>query len=47
MTPKLLIINDLMCHLSLVTFALTLSLFFFARDFMHGFIGFDVDKGHD
>ena len=25
-TPKLLIINDLMCHLSLITFAFTLSL---------------------
>ena len=38
-TPKLLIINDLMCHLSLVTFAFTLSFDVLCLFFVHGFIG--------
>ena len=39
-TPKLLIINDLRCHLSLVTFAFTLSFDVLCLFFVHDFIGF-------
>ena len=37
---KLLIVNDLRCHLSLVTFAFTLSFDVLCLFFVHGFIGF-------
>ena len=39
MILKLLIINDLMCHLSLVTFAFTLSFDVLCLFFVHSFIG--------
>ena len=37
---ELLIVNDLRCHLSLVTFAFTLSFDVLCLFFVHGFIGF-------
>ena len=39
-TPKLLTLDDLRCHLSLVTFAFTLSFDVLCLFFVHGFIGF-------
>ena len=39
-TLKLLIINDIRCHLSFVTFAFTLSFDVLCLFFVHGFIGF-------
>ena len=45
MTLNYLIIKCFRRHLSFVIFAFTLSLVVL-RDFMRGFIGFDVVKGH-
>ena len=50
-TLKWLIISDLWCHLSLVTFAITLSLLQFCSclwvEVLHDGGVFIVDKGHD
>ena len=45
-TPKLLIINDIRCHLSFVTFAFTLSFDVLCLFFVHGFIGFRTSIMH-